>query len=192
MAGWAAIRAVSEALRSLVEAARVGTPFSTASVQILQTAEFSTPPVEGISIYLHRVSVHTSVRNLPPRVAVDGTRYRPSLPLDLHYLVTPWAKNASRQHELLGWAIRTIEDQPTLSTALLNQSIPCFREGEVVDVVAQPLTATELVAVWEFNKASMQPSMTYMARMICLDSTIPLADAARVQGRSTDTREVAT
>jgi hypothetical protein len=163
----------------------VGTPFPSASIIVAQTVDFASPPNEGVTLYLHRVSIHTSIRNLPPRTAPDGRQFRPSLPLDLHYLVTPWARSAARQQELLGWVIRAIEDRPTLPTSLLNTAGTIFREGEVVDVVAQPMTPLELVAIWEFNKAIMQPSMTYLARMVQLDSDLELPGAGRIQSRGT-------
>jgi hypothetical protein len=32
----------------------------------------------------YRVTINGAMRNLPPRPAPDGRRYRPSLPADLH------------------------------------------------------------------------------------------------------------
>lgn len=178
-----AIRAVTHAIRDILEVARVGTPFPTASVVVAQTSDFGTPPTEGVTLYLHRVTVHAAMRNLPPRTAPDGTRRRPSLPLDLHYLMTPWARTAGRQQELLGWLIRALEDQPTLPTSVLNREGTAFNEGEVVDIIAQPLSPADLVSVWEFNKSLIQPSMTYVARMVMLDSTIPVVEGGRVVTR---------
>lgn len=191
MATWAGVRAVSEGLRSVFEANRVDTPFPAISVAIFQTEDFSAPPTEGVSIYLYRVAINGTTRNLSPRTGPDGRRYRPSLPLDLHYLITPWAKVATRQQELLGWAIRTLEDHPTLPTDLLNKSEKFFRDGEVVDVVAQSLSPLDWVAVWEFNKALMRPSMTYVARMVQLDSDLALPELQRVQSRGIAVTEAA-
>lgn len=186
MAQWDAIFAVSEALRSVVEVARAGTPFPTASIVLFQTGDFAEPPAEGVSIYLYRVAVNGSNRNQGHRRGPDGRRFRPSLPLDLHYLVTPWAKSPARQLELLGWVLRTLEDHPTLPTSLLNKRDRCFLDGEVVDVVAQPLSPVEWVAVWEFNKAQMRPSMTYVARMVNLDSAVPMIEHPEVTTRGVE------
>ena len=189
MARWDAIRAVSNAMRDVLESARVGTPFPAIDVTVVQTSDFAALPAEGVTIYLYRVAIHSSLRNLPARS--DGrNRVRPSLPLDLHFLVTPWAKTAGRQHELLGWLIRALEDQPVLPTAILNRDGQIFADGETVDVVAQPLTPVDAVAVWEFNKAIMQPSMTYVARMVLLDSSVPMATPKMVVTRSTQSEGV--
>lgn len=190
MATSAAVHAVSEALRSVIEAARVGTPFPGITVATFQNEDFAAPPAEGVSIYLYRVGISGVNRNLSPRTSPDGRRFRPSLPLDLYYLVTPWAKSAARQQELLGWSIRAIEDHPTLPTDLLNKGGRVFRDGEVVDVVAQPLAPVEWVAVWEFNKALMRPSMTYVARMVQLDSDLQMTEQPRVQTRGLEITEV--
>jgi hypothetical protein len=85
--------------------------------------------------------------------------------------------------------MRTLEDHPTLPTSLLNQVTPVFREGEVVDVVCQPLTLAEMVSVWEFNKSAMQLCMTYVARMVSLDSELAMPDAGRVQARAVGTTQ---
>lgn len=189
MAAWTAIRTISDALQAVLEAARVGTSFAALPITVYQTGNFASPQQEEVSIYLYRVALHGAMRNLPQRQAADGKRYRPSLPVDLHYLVTPWARSASRQQDLLGWLIRALEDQPVLSAALLNQPAllaggpEVFAPNEVIDIIAQPLSPQEMVAVWEFNKAAMQPSMTYVARMVLLDSTIEVAEHPRVQTR---------
>ncbi len=51
---------------------------------------------QGISLVLYRVNVSAN-RNLPPRRGLDGKRYRPPLPLDLHYLVIAWADDTIKQ-----------------------------------------------------------------------------------------------
>ena len=58
--------------------------------------------------------------NLPPRTALDGTRYRPPTPVDLHFLVTAW-EGLQEQFSMLGWIIRTLEDTPVLPAGLLNR-----------------------------------------------------------------------
>lgn len=188
MATTLAIRAVSNALREVLESARAGTTFAAMPVQIAQTVDFAAPPAEGVTVYLYRVSIHAGVRHATPRPTRDGGRRKPSLPLDLHYLVTPWARTAPRQQEILGWILRTFEDQPILPNSVLNREGPVFHDGEAVDVVAQPLTPVELVAVWEFNKSAMQPSMTYVARMVLLDSEIAVQDGAAITSRTVQVR----
>jgi hypothetical protein len=178
-----AITAVSEALRGLLEAAR---PAELATVPILlyRAGDFASPPANGVTLYLYRVAINGTTRNLPPRVR-GGRRYKPSLPLDLHYLLTPWAGDAGQQHLLLAWAMRAIEDAPILQAGLLNQSGEVFHAEEAVDVIAQPLSPAEMVSIWEFAKAQMQVSMTYVARSVLLDSAVEMDQPAPVRSRGT-------
>ena len=105
--------------------------------------------------------------------------------LCLHYLLTAWGRTPERQQELLGWAMRTLEDMPTLPASVLNQgqASPVFRTDEAVDLIAAPLTQQEMVSVWEVAKPQMQVSMTYVARAVQLDSEIEQVIPSLVQSR---------
>src|SRR5690349_15219770 len=113
MATYRAIAAISQAVLGMLEEACPRDEFAEAGFRLVQPSDFQidTPPLaEGISLFLYRVTVNGSLRNLPPRLAPDGRRYRPALPLDLHYLITAWGRSVEKQQRLLGWALRTLED----------------------------------------------------------------------------------
>ena len=123
-----AIAATSQAILGLVQSASLGGEFQSATFAHYQASNFQSPMTEGVSLWLYRLTVNAN-RNQPPRVGRDGRRYRPPLPLDLHYLVTAWAGDAVKQQRLLGFAIRTLEDTPILPAGVLNQHGP-EPEGE--------------------------------------------------------------
>jgi hypothetical protein len=140
---------------------------------------------EGISLYLYRVTVSAN-RNLPPQIGPDGVRYRPPIPLDLHYLVTAWAKNAIRQQRLLGFAVRTIEDTSILPAGVLNQHSPepnVFRPEETVELVFESVGIQDQSYIWYVAQQKEQPSATYVARMVEIESRVSVDDAAPVQTR---------
>lgn len=147
------------------------------------------PPTDtALTLYLYRVGLSSSTRNLPPRTTSDGRTLRPALPLELHYLLTAWARDPVLQQRILGLAIRALEDQPTLPAALLNRvgvsgADTLFRDEESVELCAAPLSQAELVSIWEVNKASMQPSMPYIVRGLRLDSDQLVAVGAPVVER---------
>jgi len=147
----------------------------------------SSPGFEGISIYLHRVAFNTARRNLPPRTAGDGTRFRQPTPLDAHFLITAWAAKPETQQSLLGWAVRTFQDAPVLTAGLLNAFAgdrgEVFRAGEAVELVGEVLGAQEQVSLWEVAKANQQPSVSYIARMLLIDSEQALETGSLVQTR---------
>ncbi len=141
---------------------------------------------EGISLFLYRVTVNTTLRNLPPRVAPDGGRYRPSLPLDLHYLLTAWATDPDQQQRLLGWSMRALEDVPILPSGVLNHYIDkhdTFRSEEAVELICDPLAIQDLIGVWDKLRSRYQTSATYVARMVAVDSDVKLVEAELVQAR---------
>lgn len=185
MATWRAISAVSGAVKSVLEAARASAGLGGVPIELFQPAQLATPPSEAISLTLYRVSINQNQRTPPPRVAASGRRYRPSLPVDLHFLLTAWGRTPERQHELLGWAMRALEDAPLLPASLLNQgqASAVFRAEEAVDIIAAPVTQQEMVAIWEVAKSQMQLSLTYVARAVLLDSEVELGAPSPVTAR---------
>lgn len=185
MAGVRAIAAVSQAVKALLESSRERAGFATIPVEIYQLPQLASPVSEGVGWTLFRVAINGNVRALPPRVGADGRRYRPSLPVDLHFLLTTWGRSAERQQELLGWAMRALEDTPILPASLLNQgqATPVFRSEEGVDLIASSLMPAELSAIWEVAKAQTQVSMAYQARLIQLDSEMEILTPSLVQTR---------
>jgi hypothetical protein len=193
MATYAAIAAVGQALLGLLEQACPRPEFDGARFELYQARQFREPMDEGISLYLFRVIPSTVRRQLPGRVDAQGRRTRQPLPLDLHYLLTPWARSAVRQHRLLGWALRTLEDTPTLPAGLLNHhaspETDTFLPEETVTLVHEPLSLQDLLNIWEVGKPNLQVSTTYVARLVALESTLhepalsPVADVQVHYGR---------
>jgi hypothetical protein len=186
VATYPAIAATSEAVLGVLRSAASDSEFSGQTFELYQAKDLQSPMASGASLWLYRVALGTSRRNLPPRTAEGGRRFRPSLPLDLHYLLTAWSNDAATQQRLLAWCIRTLEDRPVLPAGLLNHYGPepdVFRPHETVELVAQPLTPQELSDVWEVNQKVRQPSMGYLARAIELESEVELAEFPEVQTR---------
>jgi len=180
------VAAVGKAILALLAAARPTPEFASAQFELYHAKNFQSPMDEGISLYLHRVTPGTNVRNLAPRVRSDGKRFRPSVAIDLHYLLIPWAQDAFKQQRLLGWAVRQLEDTRVLHASLLNQYGPepdLFAASESVDVLMETLTTQDLNAIWEVTKPNMQPSVPYVVRTLLLDSFVELVEADLVQTR---------
>jgi hypothetical protein len=182
-----AIAATGQAILGLLASAVPRQEFAAARFELYQAKNFQSPMEEGISLYLHRVVPANNLRNLPPRVAPDGRRYRPAMPIDLHYLLTAWAKDSVRQHRLLGWAIRAIEDTPIIPAGVLNQHGPetdTFRPGESVDLIMETISVGDMGAIWEVARHHFQPSAFYVARMITLESELEITEAVPAQTRA--------
>ena len=92
---------------------------------------------------------------------MNGNRFKPSVPLDLYFLVTAWARTPEKKWALLAWAICTIDETPVLPAGLLNQnagsdpdSAPqnVFGEDESVELVGQNLSLQDTVSILEIAK----------------------------------------
>lgn len=194
MARHQAIAAAGQALVSLLADARPA-EFDGAGFELYQIKDFQTPMDDGLSLYLYRVSVNSSRRNLPPTVGPDGKKYRPPLPLDLHYLLTAWAKTAGRQQRLLSWAIRTLQDAPVLPASFLNNYAPehdVFRTHEAIEVVFDNFTLQDMNNLFGVMKTTPPLSVTYLVRMIPVESEVPLDEYREVQTRAFDAGQLAT
>ena len=182
-----AIAAASRALLGLIEDHCPGSLLRNPEFKLYHPADYERPMSEGFSICLYRVAINTSRRNLPPRRAADGSkRYRPPLPVDLHYLLTPWAADPDRQQRMLGWSLRFLEDVSILPAGLLNRYMPetdTFRDDEAAELLCDPLALQDHFTLWDKLKPKLQTSMTYSLRMVAIDSEIEWPEFGPVQTR---------
>lgn len=186
MGTFQAIAATGQAMLGLLSDAVPRDLFPNAQFELYQMSNFQQPMEEGISLFLYRIAANTSRRNLPPTTGPDGRRFRPPIPVDLYYIATAWAPTAVRQQRLLGWAIRMFEDVPVLPTGLLNNYGPepeIFKQGETVEIILDSLTLQDLNNFWGVSKSSLQLSVGYIARMLHIQSSMPITEYAEVQTR---------
>jgi hypothetical protein len=190
MANHLAIAAVARTVLELIKAHCPRDEFAgEPSFLLYQSHDFGKELVnEGFSLMLYRVTVNTAARNHPARRGPDGLKRRPALPLDLHFLLTPWAGEAERQLRLLGWAMRFIEDHTILPAALLNQSLsrrerPAFNDDEAVELICDPPGLADYLGLWDKYKARWQTPVTYAARMVLIESDVTQRDEALVRTR---------
>ena len=194
MANFNAIGATSATLAGLIKDRYPRDEFGTTlDVQLYQTRNFENPMKDGFSIYLYRVAINGTVRNTTYRRDENGQRFRSSLPLDLYYMITPWAEGSTeRQHRMLGWAMRMLEDVGTLSSSHLNHYVAetnIFAKTESVDLICEPLALNEYFTIWD-RLRTLPLSITYVLRMVMVDSDVSICDGPLVQTRSFDMGKV--
>ena len=187
VATYAAISAVGQALLALLEQSCPKPEFEGAKFELYQASDFKAPMEEGVSLFLSRAAPSTPRRTLTRREDAQGRRTRRPLPVDLFYMLTPWAKTAAKQHRLLGWSMRTLEDTPTLTASFLNHhgrpETDTFLPDETVTLVQETLSIQDLLNVWEVGKPNLQVSVTYIARMVLIESAISDTQGPPVQTR---------
>lgn len=193
MATTRAIGATSQAIAALLDRAASDddSPPSTQPVVVWGAGDLAAVGAESptlLAVHLHRVNVSTARRGFPPTINSDGQKVLPPIPVDLHYLIVAYATDATLQQYALGWAIRVLEDTPVLPPSLLNdrQPTPVFGLDEAVEVVWEPLTEQEEHDIWQAATAKRQPSATYVARTVRIESSVALIEAGDVQTREFD------
>lgn len=187
MAHYAAIRAVGESVLEMMREVcpvadlQLGAAPKFELTSLGRLTDTQNPPPEGFYLVLWRVGIGGSPRNLPPRRARDGRIFKPSLPVDLYFLLLPVAANADKQTQMLGWALSFMHQLPMLSGETINRytlgSPSVFEPEESVELIADPLAIADYLSLWDRVKSGFQAGMTYVARMVLLD-----ADQPQVQG----------
>jgi hypothetical protein len=190
MADYRAVAAVSEAIIGLLESHYSPADFQNNQLEfeVYLARDFAQPMNAGVSLFLYRIYVNGVHRTPGGRVDITGRRQRTQLPLDLHFLLTAWAQDASLQHTIAGWMMRVLEDTPSLPPGLLNQRMPnVFHADETVEIGVTELVTEELFRIWEVivNNA-YQISIPYVARNVKIESSQLLSTGAPVQNRTFD------
>ena len=142
-----------------------------------------------LSVYLYRVEPSAELRNAPRRVEDapgdgDPTAVTPApLALDLHYLLTAYPSGSSGggtgggttgdtwdQHRVLGWAVGTLADNPTLRE---DDLVGSLAGDPPIHVTPETTRFEEVVDVWStFPDRPYQPSVGYVLSPVFVDSTL--------------------
>lgn len=131
------------------------------------TAGTIVPP--ALSIFLYRINFNNVMRAAWSGVShQDGQVH---LPLDLHYLLTPWADNAEFEQRILGRALQCLESTPILSGPLLDRA-GGFSPGEAVQLCLADLTTEDVMRTYDSLPIDYKLSVCYMARVVRIDEAV--------------------
>lgn len=139
------------------------------AADLTQQPTFST----GVVFFLYRVQPNQHARmNVARSSASSG---RPSLALDLHYLMFPWGSNAQDEALLLAWTMRALEASPVFGPGDLPEG--GFQEGEAVQFILGDLSNEDLMRIWDAIDPPYRLSVPYIARVVHLDLDPPTEGA---------------
>jgi hypothetical protein len=191
MASADGIAATSDGIRAVLDRAVAATTFTGLHIEHFGAGELQSPPGSSdvvVSVWLYRVTPSAVRRSSTQLVTVDGQTLNAPVLVDLYYLVTAWAKAPLLRQQLLGWAIRALDDTPVLPASLLNDGPwhGVFRATETVELSALPLTMQEEYDVWQVAQQSQQPSASYIVRGLELETRVPVEELPLVQTREWD------
>jgi Pvc16 N-terminal domain len=152
--------------------------------QVYATEDFRNPMSAGVSLFLYRVYVNATQRR-PLARRPDGSTGPAQLPLDLQFLLTAWGRNASLQHVILGWAMRTLDCHAVLPVALLEAVRPSGSafEPSSVEVVPGEMTNEDMFRLWEGFGTQYRLSVPYIARIVRIDPLVDTAEGGPVVER---------
>lgn len=188
MAGFIAIAAVGKSLERLLAQAfleRPPVPGKTTKAALIRTEDLATATQiksligdYGLSILLYRVDFNKTMRAAWSAVGqVDG---RGHLPLDLHYLLTPWADNAEHQQMIIGRAMQVLERNAILSGPLLYApglpATPVYADEpqatatDNVQLVLEEVSTEALMRTFDSLPGDYRLSVPYVARVVRIDT----------------------
>jgi hypothetical protein len=180
VARFTAIAAAGKSLERLLTsrfAVDVPVPGKVTTARLVRTDDFDLtdqsvikPPV--LTLFLVRVEPNRVMRAAWSGVSAHDERSH--LPLDLHYLLTPWASNAEYEQRILGSAMECLEDVPILSGPLLDTTNnPDWSIEDAVQVTAGDVGPDGIMRVWDTLDAEFRLSVPYLVRIVRIDGSAP-------------------
>jgi hypothetical protein len=172
----AAGKSVERLLTAAFSEAPVPVAGNTTKAFLIRTEDFDQGSASTIlvrpalSIFLYRVDFNKTMRAAWSGVTHhDGVAH---LPLDLHFLLTPWADNAEAEHAILGRAMQCLDTTPILSGPLLHQSGE-WAPNEAVHLVMEEISTEAVMRTFDSLPADYRISVPYIARVVRLDGRQP-------------------
>lgn len=122
------------------------------------------PP--ALTVFLYRVDCNKTVR--AAWSAVGSQTGRSHLPLDLHFLLTPWAENADYELRILGRAMQCLEAQPVLAGPLLDPLTP-WAPHEAVQISLEEISTENVMRTFDSLPLDYKLSVPYAARVVRIE-----------------------
>ncbi|HMN20308.1 MAG TPA: DUF4255 domain-containing protein [Ottowia sp.] len=207
-----AIGAVSAVLRNLLDnglveaGAAIGTTVNVSAVapDTINLDNAEEPP--RLNLFLHQVTPNPGWRNveLPSRSAVSGERLTNApLALDLHYLLTAYARADFQAEILLGYAMHLLHERPVLDRAAIRRALnpspldvsmlpPAFQavaasdladQVELLKVTPAAMTSDEMSRLWSAIQTHYRPSTAYSVSVVLIEGRKPGVRALPVLSR---------
>lgn len=163
---------VSQSLRTLLRSTitdsgpLAGTPIELKSPKEIMAAK-NNPLL--VSLWLYRVQRHDDLVNAPPVRLPDGRIGMRPLPLDLHYLVTPFAHDTLTRQRLLGLAMQTMHDHARVGAEYLHPDLLLDPPG-ALSVHLEPQTLEESTRIWHALHEPYELSASYLVQYVPIAS----------------------
>jgi len=136
--------------------------------------EMTKKPAEGLSVWLYRVMRDEQRLNDPPQRLAPNLLRPPSLPIRLHYLMTPVTERKLGAPEteqlILGKVLQSFHSHAVLRGSDLKAEL-AGTEAEL-KIRLEPMSLEEITRVWEALEGSYQLSVSYEVSVVNIDSEL--------------------
>lgn len=207
-----AIGAVSAALRNLLDnglveaGAVIGTHVTVSAVapDTIDLKSVEEPP--RLNLFLYQLTPNPGWRNLglPSRSAVSGERLTNApLAIDLHYVLTAYARADFQAEILLGYAMHLLHERPVLDRAAIRRALdpspldvsmlpPAFQalaasdladQVELIKITPAPMGMDEMSKLWTAIQANYRPSTAYQVSVVLIEGSTPASSPLPVLSR---------
>jgi hypothetical protein len=185
MAGPDVIRDAGDTLVQLLQAGISAAMVNPNRIFLATPDEFTgleDPPQPTITVFLYRVALHATSRNTPRRVLPDGRILPQPLPLELNYLITPWARETRAEHLMAGRVLQVLYGYGEVGPAdLVGAS---WEPTDSVQVVFDSLPLDDHYRIWDANHdVSYRLSLAYTLQVVNLAATKIYAEPPVVDAR---------
>lgn len=121
-----------------------------------------------ISIFLYRVDYNVTMRAAWSQVGFhDGQAH---LPVDLHFLLTPWGSNADHEMRLIGRVMQCLDTTPILNGPMLD-SLTNWAANEGIQICLENLSTEDIMRIYDSLPVNFKLSIPYVARVLRIDGT---------------------
>jgi len=138
--------------------------------RLVASSEVATEDVHGmdqtVSILLHRITFNDHFR--AANRLQDSTTQKPTLYLDLHYMLTYWGSSAEAEQTILGWTMQQLESAPILDASVLSAQAQ-WDLTETVQVTPANLSLEDILRIWDALGPKYRLSVAYTARVVRID-----------------------
>ena len=136
--------------------------------RVISSGELATNEDFGsaLTLYLYRITMDEHLRNTPRR---GTSRWEVPLAIDLHFLLTAWADKPLAEHTTLAWAMQQLHRRPLLELSSLSPEAG-WSSADYVQIVPAELSTEDIMRIWDAVEPSYRLSVSYIGRVVQIDS----------------------
>jgi hypothetical protein len=149
-----------------------------------RTGDAGEIPARAVAVFLYSIEVNKVMRAAWSGVgSFDGQAH---LPIDLHYLLIPFAENAEFEQQILGRTMQCLECTPSLSGPLLYPTAE-WAPNEAVHLTVEDRDVDSVLRTFDSLAVDYRLAVPYVARIVRIDGRVvapPPAAATVIAGMS--------